>query len=366
MTDRPLRGWTIGVTADRRAGEQVELLERRGARVVHAPAMRTVPLTLDDRVAAAIQATVENAPDAVVLSTGIGTRALFDAADAIGLGERLRASFAGAEVLARGPKAHGAALTAGVAVAWQAPSATSAEVIAHLEARGIAGRRVAVQVDGRDVPFVVAALARLGADVVPLPVYRWTRPADGGPVTRLVGAIGACAVDAVTFTSAPALTHLLLHAREIGHERTLVTAFGGPVCAVSIGPVCSAAARAAGIEPAVEPRRHRLGSMVMALADHARERTASETRRVGARTVELRAGAVVVDGEVVELPARERAVLAALLEGAVLTKEQLRRVAWASSAHGHAVEVAVGRLRRRLAGHLAVRTVPKRGYLLSD
>ena len=40
----PLAGYTIGVTADRRAEEQAQLLERRGARVLHGPTIRTLPL----------------------------------------------------------------------------------------------------------------------------------------------------------------------------------------------------------------------------------------------------------------------------------------------------------------------------------
>ena len=46
MSDE-LSCFTIGVTADRRRDELSALLERRGARVVLAPALRIVPLTDD-------------------------------------------------------------------------------------------------------------------------------------------------------------------------------------------------------------------------------------------------------------------------------------------------------------------------------
>ncbi|MEV1204881.1 uroporphyrinogen-III synthase, partial [Microbispora rosea] len=42
-----LAGFTIGVTATRRSEELAALLERRGARVVRAPAIRIVPLAED-------------------------------------------------------------------------------------------------------------------------------------------------------------------------------------------------------------------------------------------------------------------------------------------------------------------------------
>src|SRR4029079_12827743 len=37
----PLAGFTIGVTADRRADEQIQLLERKGATVLHGPTITT-------------------------------------------------------------------------------------------------------------------------------------------------------------------------------------------------------------------------------------------------------------------------------------------------------------------------------------
>ena len=39
-----LSGFTIGITGDRRADEQAELLRRRGAVVVHGPMIQTQPL----------------------------------------------------------------------------------------------------------------------------------------------------------------------------------------------------------------------------------------------------------------------------------------------------------------------------------
>ncbi|MFD0821798.1 uroporphyrinogen-III synthase, partial [Micromonospora zhanjiangensis] len=43
----PLTGFTVAVTADRRSAELRTLLERRGARVVTAPAITIVPLRDD-------------------------------------------------------------------------------------------------------------------------------------------------------------------------------------------------------------------------------------------------------------------------------------------------------------------------------
>ena len=83
---------------------------------------------------------------------------------------------------------------------------------------------------------------------------------------------------------------------------------------------------------------------------------------LGSSAIELRATAVVVDGDVLELTPRERDVFAVLARrpGSVVTKGQLLAEVWRGSADG----VAVGRLRRRLGPTVPIRTVPRRGYRL--
>ena len=64
----PLAGYTVAVTAARRKEELGALLDRRGARVVYAPAIRIVPLS-DDAGPAAVQQGAE-----LLLAAGGGDR----------------------------------------------------------------------------------------------------------------------------------------------------------------------------------------------------------------------------------------------------------------------------------------------------
>ncbi|MFQ6200269.1 hypothetical protein ACLMMR_39730, partial [Streptomyces sp. NPDC000405] len=61
----PLAGFTVGVTAARRADELGALLQRRGAVVVHGPALRIVPLADDGELLAATKEIIDRAPDVV-------------------------------------------------------------------------------------------------------------------------------------------------------------------------------------------------------------------------------------------------------------------------------------------------------------
>jgi uroporphyrinogen-III synthase len=357
-----LAGWTVGITADRRWEEQAGLLERRGARVVHGPSIDTRPVELDEGLERAIDAVIDDPPELVVLHTALGTRGWLAAADALGRGDRLLAVLQEATVYARGPKAVGAATTAGFDVEWSAPGETSAEIVAHLGDLGVVGRRIAVQRDGAPTPFLADALAAAGAEVVDIPVYRWQSPTDPTRAQRLAEAVVEHRVDAVTFTSRPALECFFDLADDVAR---VVDALNGAVVPVCVGIVCGAAAVDIGLLDPVIPIRGRLGAMVQPLAHEAERRRRHV--QVGSVDAVLQGAMLLVGEQQVDLPIRERRLLSVLAErpGAVVGKTELLRRAWTTPPDPHAVEVAVGRLRKHLADTgLRVEVVPRRGYRL--
>ena len=360
----PLEGFAIGMTADRRAEEQGELLRRRGAKVVHGPSIRTIPLADDERLAAATASLLEAPPDVVVLLTGLGTRGWFAAAEGLGVDDALRRSLSRARVIARGPKAAGAALGATLDVAWQAATETSEEVLDRLRAEGVRGLRIAVQRDGGATAVLRDALAALGAEVVDVPVYRWTTPDDPEPALRLVEAACDRRLDAITFTSSPAVENLLALAAEAGLDLAFRDALATSVRVACVGPVCAATAARAGLTDVVQPRRARLGAMVQALVRAFEHRTL--TFPLGGVEVRLQGATAVVGERSVSLSPRERGVLEVLGQepGRVVSKAELLRALW-GDGDPHTVEVTVARLRRRLGPPgRALRALPRRGYVL--
>ncbi|WP_233491577.1 uroporphyrinogen-III synthase [Blastococcus sp. TBT05-19] len=358
----PLAGYTVAVTAARRAEELGALLDRRGARVVHAPAIRIVPLSDDTELVAATRRVLEAPVDLVVATTGVGFRGWLEACDAWDL--PLVQHLTGARVLARGPKARGAIRGGGLVDAWSPESESSAEVLDHLlsGAEGpLEGRRIAVQLHGDPLPELVSGLREAGADVLTVPVYRWVLPEDVGPVRRLVATVVAGGVDAVTFTSAPAAASLLQVAEELGRREALVAALQERVLAVAVGQVTAGPLDAAGI-PSVRPERSRLGALAREVVARLPERDPVLT--IGPHTLQVRGHAAVVDDRLVELPPGSVAVLRELVRrpGHVVGRPELV-AALPGGGDGHAVEMAVTRLRAALAVPL-VETVVKRGYRL--
>lgn len=169
----PLSGFTVGVTAARRADELGALLQRRGAAVVHAPALRIVPLADDSELLSATKELIDQAPDIVVATTAIGFRGWIEAADGWGLGEALLDRLREVELLARGPKVKGSVRAAGLTEEWSPSSESMAEVLDRLLEEGVEGRRVAIQLHGEPLPGFVESL-RAGER------RWWSSPCTGG------------------------------------------------------------------------------------------------------------------------------------------------------------------------------------------
>lgn len=262
----PLAGRTVGVTAARRAEDLITLLRRRGAEVLHAPAIRAVPLADDGELRAATGRLLDAPPDVVVATTAVGFRGWLEAADGWGAGEALRARLAGARVLTRGPKATGAVRAAGLREEFSPASESTPEVLEYLLERGVSGLRVAVQLHGDPLTGVLDALREAGAQVEAVAVYRWLPPDDLGPLDALIDAVVRRELDAVTFTSAPAARSLLARAETLGRREELLAALRTGVHAVCVGPTTAGPLAEAEV-PAVQPGRFRLGPMVQTLCE---------------------------------------------------------------------------------------------------
>jgi uroporphyrinogen-III synthase len=369
-----LAGFTVAVTADRRRDELAMSLEGHGARVVLAPALRLVALVDDSRLREITRSLVDRPPDAVVANTAIGMQGWLDAAEGWGFGDALRARLAAAHVVARWPKAN---REPGLLHAWSPDTESSTEVLEHLvsqltqgrvrakvSAAGgpatLAGRRIAVQLHGEPREELCGALTAAGAEVIEIPVYRWAPPIDPTPLHRLVDLITNRLVDAVTFTSAPAVASLL---RAAGPQsEAVLAALRNHVLAGCVGPQAAEPLRRQGI-PVLAPAQARVTALVNALVAELPRRT--RTLRVAGAELVLRGHAAVVDGTLKPLPPAQMAILRSLAAapGKVLPRSELLE-SLPRGADEHAVEMAVARLRAALGGPSFIQTVVKRGYRL--
>lgn len=367
--DQPLRGRTVAVTAARRASEQRTLLERRGATVLQTPAIHMIPMAEDAVVREATERSLATPADLMVLTTASGVRWWMQVCEEWGLAEDLLGLMGRVPLYSRGAKVTGALRAAGLREHASAKSEASPELLEMLLERGVDGLTVCVQVQGsgsqwNPVGPLVEGLRAAGAEVIEVPVYRWELPEDLAALDDLVLTIARHGVDGVTFTAAPAVVAVLERARARGVGEELLEALRGPVAALCVGPVTAAPLVELDV-PYTSPDRMRLG----ALMRHATEELAARTApvRVAGHALTVCAAAVLVDGEPVELTPAQLALLRVLARrpGSCVSRDDLLAALPGDGADPHAVETAMGRLRRSLRVPELVTTVVKRGYRLN-
>lgn len=366
----PLAGFRVAVTAARRAEELSNLLRRRGATVVAAPAIAMVPLPHDEELRVNTQTLIDTPPDILIATTGIGFRGWISAAEDWGVAGALLDALSKARIVSRGPKATGALRAAGLPEEWSPDSESSREVLGYLLQGDLSGLSIAVQLHGATddwdpFPEFLDELRNAGAEVVPIRVYRWQPAEPGGPFDSIVIDIAEQRLDAVSFTSAPAVAATLLRAVELGVSDQLLAALRTRVHAMCVGPVTARPLVRLGV-PVSAPERMRLGALARHIADELPVLQARKLRVAG-HTLEIRGTCVVVDDQIRELSPAGMATIRALAirPGTVVSRRELLAALPGSGSDTHAVETAVLRLRTALGDKHIVSTVVKRGYRLA-
>lgn len=361
--DQPLEGFRIGVTSHRRSQDLIEALERRGAEVLHAPALKIAPAQEDHRLIEDSRAIIEARPQLCIATTAYGMRRWCEAADSFGIGDQLLETLAATRMFVRGPKARGAVRAAGLADVGISSDETTATLVDMLLAEGVRGKTVAVQLHGYTDVRQLERLRMSGANVMTVTPYRWVKPEGAGRLPKLIEAACNGSLDVLTFTSAPAVDALWSTAHEMGLYKQLVAALKTTVATAVVGPITAQPLVDAGVQPLV-PERFRMGALIRLVCEHL---ALNHVRRLdtAAGAVELRGRSLRIDGEPVELAPAPLLLMRALLGagGAVLSRESLSELLELRGSV-HALDMTVSRLRSALPDASLVETVVKRGYRL--
>jgi uroporphyrinogen-III synthase len=264
VDDGALAGLRVVAFEARRAAELARLLERHGARVVPAPALRESPLPASAETRELARALEAGEVAALLLLTGVGTKAL-----ATLLGDDVVRLFARTRLVARGPKPLAALRDLGIPGAVAVPSPnTWREVLATLDGLGLpAGSRIAVQEYGGPPTALLDGLAARSHRVLAVPVYRWALPADTSALESALDAIVHGEIDVAVFTSATQVEH----AWRIAPDAARLRAAFGRVVVASVGPVCSEALEAHGLTVDLEADPPKMGPLVALIAERARD-----------------------------------------------------------------------------------------------
>ncbi len=360
----PLRGFRVAVTSDRCSADLVDAFTRRGAEVVHAPAVHIVPVAQDSFLVEDTRAVIASRPEVVVVTTDYGFRRWVECAQVAGLGADLVAALRASRILVRGASVGAAVRSLGLVADGTAVDACTSSTVDLALAAGVTGRRVTVQLHGHEDVEQLDRLRAAGSRLYTVAPHRWVRPTVESQLGRLVAEVAAHEVDVVTFTSAPAVDGLVSAAAQLGLDGVVIDALRGPMTAAAVGPASAAPLLHLGVTPIV-PERCRLGALVRTVTDHLTAHGVVDVQTaLGPLTVHGRT--VRFAGESVTLSRGPRVLLGALVSrpGAVITREGLLD-ALPEVEDEHALDMAVSRLRAALPDRRLVQTVVRRGYRLN-
>jgi uroporphyrinogen III methyltransferase/synthase len=254
---RPLDGRTIVVTrAAAQARRFVDLLQAGGARVIEMPTIVIEPPTSWEPFDRALD---EIDTFAWVVFTSVNGVTMADRR----LGHRRLAwsALGRPRLAAIGPATAEALIEHGLRVDV-VPREYRAEGLARALARHLRpGDRILLPRAAQTRDALVTELARLGAEVVEVPVYT-TRRVDAG-AGRLRHALAAGSVDAITLTSSSTARNFAELFTDEERRRWLAN-----VTVASIGPITAATAAEYGLSTHVMPREYTIPALARAIEDY--------------------------------------------------------------------------------------------------
>ena len=269
-----LEGRIVAYVEARMQSEMGALVERHGGVPLAAPVLQEVYNTDTPEVARLIDDLCAGRIGMAVLQTGVGTRALFGAADALDRLPEVLAALEDVTIIARSPKPAAVLRRNKVRIDMMPPEPyTTEDLIQCLDGMEFAGLEVAVQAYGGPNNLLTRTLRERGAGVREVSLYSWGLPDDVSPVLEMVRKLEAGQVDAVAFTSQPQVVNLLAIARRSMLEDKLRRCLNSDsVVVASVGPVCTRRLLENGLKVDVEPEHPHMGNLVMALAGHFQDR----------------------------------------------------------------------------------------------
>lgn len=261
-----LVGKRVVLAASRKIDEMITLVEKQGGEAVVRSLQGTV-MTAEKEVEPQLRQLLEEGPDWVVLTTGIGAEALLNITKQAGLEESFMSFLKQAKVAGRGYKTYKLLKQWGIEPAARDDDGTTQGLIRSLEPFDFTGQKVAVQLHGDPAPKLIQFLEERGAKVSTLLPYLHIAP-EAEVVSQLCQEILGSKVDAVCFTAAVQVRFFFDYVKENGLLEQILSAFQSQVIAVAVGKVCAEALRDEGITRVLAPEHERMGAMIMELAQH--------------------------------------------------------------------------------------------------
>lgn len=262
---RGFAGLAVAAFESRMAKEMTNLIKRNGGTPWVAQSMKEVPLEDNRQVLEFGDRLLAGKVEMVILLTGVGTRCMTAVWETRWERGPLLEALGQTCLVARGPKPVMALKELGLTPSIVVPEPNTWEdlirSVDRFRSEGLKGVRVAVQEYGVSNPQLLEALQHRGAEVLPVPVYRWALPEDLSPLKLLLNEVLYGRIPVLLFTNAAQIDHIHLVLEQEGKvddfRKCLTT-----VMVASIGQITSDRLRTYGWPVDLEPTHPKMGILV--------------------------------------------------------------------------------------------------------
>ena len=254
----------------RMAIEIARLIERYGGQPLVVPVLREIPLEDNSATQEFGARLMDGRVDLLILLTGVGTTMLVDLLKIRYPLPAIVAAIRETTIIARGPKPVAALKSLGLQATLTVPEPnTWTDLISVLdEHRPVKGLRVAVQEYGVSNPDLLRALEQRGAEVFPVPIYKWALPEDLGPLYHALNEIISGQVKVILITNAAQVDHVM-RVLEQDEKVHLFREALRKIVVASIGPTASERLRYHGWPVELEPSHPKMGILVKEVSEQA-------------------------------------------------------------------------------------------------
>ena len=274
------KGLRVGALESRMASQMENLISRYGGFPVVAPSMQELPLSEHPQAFAFGERLLSGEIDVVIFLTGVGCRTLLDILETRIPHAAIKNALEKTTLVVRGPKPAGVVKSLGLHPQIHVPEPNTWRDILHAfdnsYPEGLTQKLVAVQEYGVSNPELLEGLRQRGAQVIPVPVYRWTLPNDLRPLRQLLEKILNEKIHVLLITNAVQVDHLIKVLEDHSKIHQLQAMLTHMMVA-SIGQLASERLRQHGFPVDLEPSHPKMGILVKEASQAAH--TILETKR---------------------------------------------------------------------------------------
>lgn len=261
-----LKNKRIAVTGGRKGEEIRTLIEKQGGKAFIRPAQGTV-FTNEAHVVQSIQEIIENPPQLLIFTTGMGEKRMAEIAEANGLGKPYEQLLRTVPIAVRGTKTLQHFKQKGITPGTVADRGTMNQLEHSL---AIENQSIALQMHGENVPTFIKTLEQANNNVRTIYPYEHTPPEEA-VVEQLVEEMESGLLDAVAFTSAIQVRYFFDYVENKKKKSAILSLLNDEILPVAVGEVTEEHLKERGVERVLTPTTPRMGAMVMAMSKYYQE-----------------------------------------------------------------------------------------------